>query len=143
MFLRCIVASTSPTRIHDPSIRLLACIHSLTHKQYAKEMDRANTKHHVYPANLQRVQLTERDDLQPILRQKARRFDIRAPPSPCHLSTAECLAWVVACVEEDPALYDALMKPLDLMVHKWRSFSNAGKNGPTTKEGETDQQSEE
>jgi len=84
-------------------------------------------EHQLYPANLQRVQLTEHDDLQTILQQHARRFNIRTPPSPEHLSTAECLAWVASKVEEDPIIYDTLMKPLDSMVQKWRSFSGGKK----------------
>jgi hypothetical protein len=83
-------------------------------------MDKANAQNQLYPPHLQRVQLTERDDLQTILQSHPRRFDIRTPPSPCHLSTAECLAWVVSRVEDDPTLYDTFMKPLDCMVQKWR-----------------------
>lgn len=49
-----------------------------------------------------------------------RRFEIRAPPSPNHLSTAECLAWVASRVERDPVIYESIMKVLDHMVHLWR-----------------------
>jgi hypothetical protein len=76
---------------------------------------------------------------------KPRRFDIRTPPSPDHLSTAECIATVAAMAETsghhafhpyatgpDPdaasssgmvgsgsEIFEALMRPLDLMVHFW------------------------
>jgi len=52
-----------------------------------------------------------------------KRFDIRTPPSDQHLSTAECLAWVVSVIEDSPEVYETLMKPLDYMVQKWHSFS--------------------
>eukprot|EP00559_Dactyliosolen_fragilissimus_P005953 CAMPEP_0184863350 /NCGR_PEP_ID=MMETSP0580-20130426/10596_1 /TAXON_ID=1118495 /ORGANISM="Dactyliosolen fragilissimus" /LENGTH=207 /DNA_ID=CAMNT_0027361635 /DNA_START=276 /DNA_END=899 /DNA_ORIENTATION=- len=55
---------------------------------------------------------------------KAKRFDIRTPPSENYLSTAECIAWVVSKVENNPLIYDTLMKPLDLMVEKWHTFSD-------------------
>ena len=54
---------------------------------------------------------------------KVRRFDIRTPPSSNHLSTAECIAWAVSAIEEKPQIYETMMKPLDLMVEKWHSFS--------------------
>ena len=49
-----------------------------------------------------------------------RRFQIRAPPSPNHLSTAECLAWVASRVERNPIIYESITKVLDYMVNKWR-----------------------
>ena len=107
-------------------------------------MDKANAQNHLYPPNLQRVQLTERDDLQTILQSHPRRFDIRTPPSPCHLSTAECLAWVVARVEDDPTLYDTFMKPLDCMVQKWRDAQKGnakGKRPQATGRGTSEQDS--
>ncbi len=54
---------------------------------------------------------------------KVRRFDIRTPPSSNHLSTAECITWAVSVIEEKPQIYETMMKPLDLMVEKWHSFS--------------------
>lgn len=54
---------------------------------------------------------------------KTRRFMIRAPPSPDHLSTAECLAWVTSMVEDDPRIYQGIMTTLDYQVDIWRSFS--------------------
>lgn len=54
---------------------------------------------------------------------KTRRFMIRAPPSPDHLSTAECLAWVTSLVEDEPRIYQGIMKTLDYQVDIWRSFS--------------------
>lgn len=58
---------------------------------------------------------------------KAERFNIRTPPSSGHLSTAECLAWVCAVIEDDPSIYELLMRPLDFMVEKWKSFSPDGR----------------
>lgn len=55
-----------------------------------------------------------------------RRFEIRTPPSPDHLSTAECLAWIASRVESDSNIYETLMKPLDYMVQLWRSFAVGG-----------------
>lgn len=52
-----------------------------------------------------------------------RRFDIRTPPSPDHLSTAECIATVLRELEgeSNKDIFDLLMRPLDLMVSQWRS----------------------
>ena len=56
-----------------------------------------------------------------------RRFDIRTPPSEEHLSTAECIAWVVSAIEEDNGfVYKTLMRPLDYMVKLWREFGSKG-----------------
>ena len=96
-------------------------------------MDDSNQLKNQYPDHMLRVQLGG-DDFSRLTR--TRRFDIRAPPTDQHLSTAECLAWVAAVVEgsssdskinENDAtaddIYETIMKPLDLMVEKWRSFS--------------------
>lgn len=93
-----------------------------TTRQFAREMDRANVEHNSYPEHMLRVQLTEQDfdgAFQP------RRFDIRTPPTEQHLSTAECVAHVLSRIEDDDhRIYDAIMKPLDLMVRQWHSFSD-------------------
>jgi DTW domain-containing protein YfiP len=49
-----------------------------------------------------------------------RRFQIRAPPSPNHLSTAECLAWVASRIEQNPEIFETIAKVLDYMVILWR-----------------------
>ncbi|KAL3805114.1 hypothetical protein HJC23_003342 [Cyclotella cryptica] len=49
-----------------------------------------------------------------------RRFQIRAPPSPNHLSTAECLAWVASRVERNPVILERIRHVLDYMVFLWR-----------------------
>ncbi|KAL7549829.1 hypothetical protein ACHAWF_014649 [Thalassiosira exigua] len=54
-----------------------------------------------------------------------RRFRIRTPPSPDHLSTAECLAWIVSRVEHNPIVYQSVMKALDCMVEHWRGFATS------------------
>ena len=96
--------------------------------KYAREMHKANESANRYPTNLIRVKLT-RDDWNVFAENsefKPARFDIRKPPSPDHLSTAESIAWVVSVMEGNSTCYDVIMKPLDLMVKKWRSFSNKG-----------------
>ena len=82
--------------------------------KYAKEMDRASS----YPDRIQRIQLKPSS----FANFRPGRFDIRTPPTPDHLSTAECIAWVVSRIEEDPALYERLLEPLDYMVAKWKSY---------------------
>lgn len=52
-----------------------------------------------------------------------RRFQIRTPPSPDHLSTAECLAWIASRVEHNPDIYQGIMKTLDYMVKTWEQFT--------------------
>jgi DTW domain-containing protein YfiP len=85
--------------------------------KYAREMHMANQSTGQYPSHMICVALNADDwEFQ-------NRFDIRTPPSPNHLSTAECIAWVISVIEEDPLLYDTLMRPLDLMVEKWHSYN--------------------
>jgi DTW domain-containing protein YfiP len=91
--------------------------------KYAKEMDQANTQNKQYPDHMLRVQLSEAD----LENVTPRRFDIRTPLSDEHLSTAECLAWTIAQVEENQESYGIIMKPLDLMVRQWHSFSDQKK----------------
>ena len=99
-------------------------------------MDKDNRKHNVYPSNLLRVRLSERDFEQNFV---PRRFDIRTPPSAKHLSTAECLAWTVSRVEGTPSIYDTVMKPLDLMVQQWHSFSDTKKDESNVKRRTTEE----
>ena len=86
--------------------------------KFAAEMERASQ----FPPHTQYIQLDADTDLCNLPTPK--RFDIRTPPSPAHLSTAECLALVVSRVEGNPLIYDTIMKPLDLMVAQWHSFAN-------------------
>ncbi|KAL9188563.1 hypothetical protein ACHAXT_006941 [Thalassiosira profunda] len=58
-----------------------------------------------------------------------RRFHIRTPPSPDHLSTAECLAWIASRVEHNPTIYQSVMKSLDYMVGLWQSFTADNNRG--------------
>lgn len=57
-----------------------------------------------------------------------RRFHIRTPPSPDHLSTAECLAWIASRVEQNPQIYQSIMKTLDYMVEIWKGFTKTADN---------------
>ena len=105
--------------------------------KYAKEMDKINTALGLYPPHIRRVALSWDDPWRPAEAVVPCRFDIRTPPSDVHLSTAECVAWVVSALEkqedessrsssttktleESPlSIYATLMKPLDVMVRKW------------------------
>ena len=125
--------------------------------KYAQEMERANTKGEHWPRNIIRVKLSppthgqgndkgkdgeqegekaetfesgpgdNSTSLNVPMDFKPERFNIRSPPSSGHLSTAECLAWVCAMIEDDPSIYNVLMRPLDFMVEKWKSFSPDGR----------------
>ena len=105
--------------------------------KYAKEMDSKSIENKSWPKHMIRIKLNPEkgecgENFQP------RRFDIRTPPSINHLSTAECIAHVIRIVEaglgsklgperKDDILFQTLMKPLDLMVKTWRSFSDKRK----------------
>jgi hypothetical protein len=95
-------------------------------------MDRANVQNNCYPKHMLRVQLSEQDFDSSF---KPRRFDIRTPPTDQHLSTAECLALVLSRIEHDEhrIIYDTIMKPLDLMVRQWHSFSHRKPADPPKK----------
>ena len=123
--------------------------------KYAKEIHKANLKEEQYPSHMIKVSLhpipsnsentkakktsTEDKTTAEVTMEttttttttatpvgfKPRRFDIRTPPSDECLSTAECIAWAVAATEDNPELYASLMKPLDVMVEKWKSFSDS------------------
>ena len=126
--------------------------------KYAKEMERANTNGNWWPKDIIRVQISPEQGVNDDGKKKKssksdivnaaasltgsgareagvpigfkpRRFTIRTPPSSAHLSTAECIAWVVSSIEDDPSIYDQLMKPLDLMVQRWKSFSPDTRGG--------------
>lgn len=96
--------------------------------KYANEMDKANQQYKQYPSDMIRVQLDASDVSTP------RRFDIRTPPSEHHLSTAECIAIVIARVEDKPNIYDTVMQPLDLMVQQWNAFSATATKAARTEE---------
>jgi DTW domain-containing protein YfiP len=102
--------------------------------KYAKEMHQANTQNKQYPDHMVRVQLSEAD----LENVTPRRFDIRTPLSDEHLSTAECLAWTIAQVEENQESYDIIMKPLDLMVSMWNSFADRKKKAKDDSQGSLD-----
>jgi len=96
--------------------------------KYAREMHKTNVATNQYPNHLIQVALTPKDFeiFANSSNFKPARFDIRTPPSPDHLSTAECIAWIVSTIEGNASHYDTIMKPLDLMVEQWHSFSNRG-----------------
>jgi len=98
--------------------------------KYAQEMDKSCTQYDMYPSHMIRVKLDPIKDadgmfvvggtnVATISQFQPGRFSIRTPPTPKHLSTTECIAWVVSIVEENRGIYDTLMRPLDLMVKCW------------------------
>lgn len=123
--------------------------------KYAQEMERANTNGEFWPKDIIRVKLSPPSQEEEVKKDgerggekgnaisksghddttsanfpidfKPQRFNIRTPPSSGHLSTAECLAWVCAAIENEPSIYEILMRPLDFMVEKWKSFSPDGR----------------
>jgi len=101
--------------------------------KYAREMDMANQREKQYPTHMIRIALSTKDFPATF---SPRRFDIRTPPSIDHLSTAESVAWVLTKFENNPNLYDTLMKPLDAMVQKWSSFSDTRSAKDTMNEEE-------
>ena len=101
--------------------------------KHAREMEQASSVE--WPKNLIRVQLKPRksnfkegSDQSSNIEVNSkegpafveRRFQIRTPPSPDHLSTAECLAWIVSRVENNPHIYQSITKALDYMVTIWQ-----------------------
>lgn len=101
--------------------------------KHAKEMDNKTEAAGVWPENMIRVQLTpsssstcDKEETSNDFIQ--RRFQIRAPPSPDHLSTAECLAWIASRVEGNKDIYEGTMKVLDYMVELWRGFARSDSN---------------
>ena len=107
--------------------------------KYAREMYKANESQ--LSKNVIKVALKQEDWslFMETSEFKPARFDIRTPPSPNHLSTAECIAWIVSTIENDPSHYDTIMKPLDLMVEQWHSFSNRGTFSFTNGDGSIDE----
>ncbi len=91
--------------------------------KFAKEMDSKTVKNGGWPSQTLRVQISNfGEDFKP------KRFDIRTPPSQTHLSTAECIAQTLKVIEDNGTeIFDILMKPLDLMVQQWHSFSDKKK----------------
>jgi DTW domain-containing protein YfiP len=111
--------------------------------KYAKEMDRANILNGSYPTSfMQRIQLTPSDFDHPLFTTDRKlcnaaddtstassfhRFSIRTPPKSSsnddmvYLSTAECIAYVLARIELQDEIYSTIMKPLDLMVRQWQA----------------------
>ena len=60
----------------------------------------------------------------------AQYFDIQTTLRSSNLSTVECLVWCTLDVEEDASIYGTLIRPLDIMMDKWKSFSdNRGQSG--------------
>lgn len=117
--------------------------------KHAKEMDAATEAAGEWPRNLIRVQMTpsstgnsrkddssridtvagtesesktqgDHNDDQTFIQ---RRFLIRTPPSPDHLSTAESVAWIASRVENNPLIYENIMKVLDYLVELWKGFT--------------------
>ena len=130
--------------------------------KHAKEMEVATDAVGEWPKNMIRVQMTPSSigntgvdlivcdsntaesklqcDINDSQRFIQRRFLIRTPPSPDHLSTAECIAWIASRVEKQPLIYESVTKVIDYMVGLWRGCNNSpdspkqiGKNQMTQK----------
>lgn len=115
--------------------------------KYAKEMEKGTNADGQWPENLIRVQMTptsstiggggggrkanvdDSDDGWKTATFIERRFHIRTPPSPDHLSTAESIAWIVSRVEHNPQIYESIMSALDYMVEVWRSCTTSAGDG--------------
>ena len=111
--------------IHNNSDKRVTLLFIDATWKYANEMLKAGLKNNIWPSHMIYVKLTK-DDLTAGF--KPRRFDIRTPPSIDQLSTAECIAHTLRVVEERDDIFDILMKPLDLMVQQWHSFSDNNRN---------------
>jgi DTW domain-containing protein YfiP len=143
----------SATRMDDPQTKKMTIIFIDATWKHAKEMEAATDAAGEWPASMIRVQMTptssgvssgdanfskgkanagENDsesntqhfnyEIQPSFIQ--RRFLIRTPPSPDHLSTAECIAWIASRVENNPQIYESVTKVLVYMVRLWKGCSN-------------------
>jgi DTW domain-containing protein YfiP len=72
------------------------------------------------------VQL-DADDFAEILERPCR-YPMRTPPTPRHLSTHECISYVLSRIEHchrqnhHPAMYQRLLQPLDLAVQQYQRF---------------------
>lgn len=91
--------------------------------KYAKEMNTKTVKNGGWPQHAVYVRIDPRKDYGEYFF-KPLRFDIRTPPSPDHLSTAECIAHTLRVVEENDELFNVLMRPLDLMVQQWHTLKD-------------------
>lgn len=111
--------------------------------KHAKEMEAATDAAGEWPESMIRVQLTpssigksrvdfigtdnesktqcDNIDSQTFIQS---RFLIRTPPSPDHLSTAECIAWIVSRIENNPIIYKSVTNVLDYMVGLWKGCNN-------------------
>ena len=113
--------------------------------KYAREMEASTDEAGEWPRNLIRVQMTPSEkngqqksndnsteskdtedgtNINQVPTYIERRFHIRTPPSPDHLSTAECISWIASRVESNPDIYQIIMKPLDYMVEIWKGFAD-------------------
>lgn len=121
----------TPTPSNDdnvvtPKIVLLAL--DATWK-YAKEMHRANLKGNHYPSHMLRLSLRQKDDMPHDF--QPRRFELRTTPQAAEaeswMSTAECVAWILSRIEEDPQpendiIYTSILRIIDAAVEQQRSF---------------------
>lgn len=88
--------------------------------QLAREMNLVIKEELINPTNLVHVRLSNPE--------KPRRFDIRTPVSDNHWCTAEAIAHTLAKLEDRREIFDTIMRPLDLVVQRWRDRVNAMQN---------------
>ena len=147
-----VIDSTASTK--GPKLKKITLIFIDATWQHAKEMEAATENAGEWPQNLIRVQMTpssaggvkvhvngsckrtdednngdnESESTNNSNKRETfieRRFLIRTPPSPDHLSTAESIAWIASRVENNPQIHESIMKALDYMVEIWRGFTAA------------------
>ena len=147
-----VIDSTAFTK--GPKLKKMTLIFIDATWQHAKEMESATENAGEWPENLIRVQMTpssaggvkvnvngscrrtdednngdnESKSTNSSTKEEKfieRRFLIRTPPSLDHLSTAESIAWIASRVENNPQIYESIMKVLDYMVEIWRGFTPA------------------
>jgi DTW domain-containing protein YfiP len=148
--------AVATTTIPPRKKKILLLVLDATWK-YAREMHMANQKYHQYPSHMFQVALEKEDlqfyqkDSSSYCDQlqQPRRFDIRGKVSntggkkAAHqedtettwMCTAECVSLIVSRLEEElgamphntQQLHETLMKPLDVMVAKWRAFVTSPK----------------
>lgn len=96
--------------------------------KHAKEMNDKTVKKGGWPQHAVYVKIDPSKDYDDCFF-KPLRFDIRTPPSPDHLSTAECIAYTLRVIEDNGnELFDTLMRPLDLMVQQWHCLKTIKNN---------------
>eukprot|EP00816_Leptocylindrus_hargravesii_P008643 CAMPEP_0196826426 /NCGR_PEP_ID=MMETSP1362-20130617/93619_1 /TAXON_ID=163516 /ORGANISM="Leptocylindrus danicus, Strain CCMP1856" /LENGTH=199 /DNA_ID=CAMNT_0042206995 /DNA_START=282 /DNA_END=881 /DNA_ORIENTATION=- len=118
--------SSNKTKLEGGSYNRVNLIFIDATWKHAKEIVDVNTSRNLWPEDTVKVKLDASfiREQYPAFNFLPNRFDIRTPPTPDHLSTAECIAMVLSIVEENVVIYDTIVRALDYMVDQWNSFFN-------------------